>query len=56
MSEEINKMLDEFVDDIKQALDYCFDVIYDDAWNYMSDEDKGNIRKAKEIYDKHFGN
>lgn len=54
LGEVIQDDLSMFIADMRQALDNCFNVIYDDAWHYIPDEDKNQINVAKAIYDKHF--
>jgi len=63
MAEEINKMLDEFVDDMKQALDVLLDIvseeISEEATGYPRNTRPEILKKfnmALEIYNKHFKN
>ena len=61
MAEEINKLLDVFVDDMKQALDILLDIvseeISEEATGYPRNTRPEILRKfnvALEIYNKHF--
>ena len=63
MAEEINNMLDEFVDDMKQALDALLDIIAEEisekATGYPRNTKTEILKKynmALEIYNKHFIN
>jgi len=61
MAEEINKLLDEFADNMKQALDYLFDIVQDGELSkptgmprWSNKEKREKYQKALKIYRKHF--
>jgi len=60
LADEINALLDEFVGDMKRALDFLFDVIDEDyaeqasGFGYTKKEKLDKIRNARHYYLKHF--
>jgi len=54
LCKEIQDDLTELVDDMKQALDYLFDVIEETLYVELDHIQKNKVQEARDIYHKHF--